>query len=95
MLGLGLGFNFSRITFDVLNDAIYVDNAPLCGFEFVLFELDLDFSEGVRAGADRYQGVVVRRIKIGSDDGGAENVPSTIMRRSVMFKEPQKQQQQQ
>ena len=94
-LGLGLGFNFSRITFDARSDAIYVDDAPLCGFEFVLFGLDLDSSEGVGAGAGRYQGVAVRRIESGSDDVGAENVPSTIVRRSVMFKKQQQQRQQQ
>lgn len=96
-LGLGLGFNFSRITFDVHNDVIYVDEAPLCGFQFVLFELDLDGQLGGGVGVGRYQGVAVRRIGGDGNDvgGGVRNVPSTIVRRSVMFKEPREQQTQQ
>jgi 4'-phosphopantetheinyl transferase len=81
-LGLGLGFDFSRITFDVRNDVIYIDEAPLRGFEFVLFELDVLLGRDV----GRYQGVAARRI---GDEAGEGNVPSTIVRRSVVFKEQQ------
>ncbi|KAF9507367.1 hypothetical protein BS47DRAFT_318681 [Hydnum rufescens UP504] len=79
-LGLGLGFDFSRITFDVRNDIVYVDEVPLSGFEFVLLELD------VLLGRDtgRYQGVAARRM---GDEAGEGDVPSTIVRRSVVFKE--------
>lgn len=63
-LGLGLGFDFKRIEFDIPTLRVLVDGQPPKGWEFVLFEI-LD-------GEDIYQGTAVRWV------GGEETHITTI-----------------
>ncbi|PCH41391.1 4'-phosphopantetheinyl transferase [Wolfiporia cocos MD-104 SS10] len=60
-LGLGLGFDFKRIEYDVPRDGVRIDGAHPSGWEFVRFE--------VRHGADEYVGVAARFVG-GAGGGG-------------------------
>ena len=52
-LGLGLGFNFKRIEYDVPNDIVLIDGVRPVGWEFVRFEVQ-------RGQTETYVGVVAR-----------------------------------
>jgi len=41
-LGIGLGFEFKRISYDVVNDTVCIDGIAPDGWEFTRFELTLD-----------------------------------------------------
>jgi 4'-phosphopantetheinyl transferase len=69
-LGLGLGFDFTRIEYDVANDVVRIDNVVPSGWRFVRFEL--------QRGGDAYVGVVVHYVGDGTDrgvDGVVEHRP--------------------
>ncbi|THH33773.1 hypothetical protein EUX98_g385 [Antrodiella citrinella] len=51
-LGLGLGFEFKRISYDVLHDTVLIDGVAPDGWEFTRFELTLE--------EDSYVGVAAR-----------------------------------
>ena len=51
-LGLGLGFNFRRIEYDVPNDAVRIDGVAPVGWEFVRFDINRN--------DETYVGVVAR-----------------------------------
>lgn len=53
-LGLGLGFDFSRIEFDVLNKVVKVDGQIPEGWRFNMFVIE--------DGEDPYQGIVAEYI---------------------------------
>ncbi|KAI0752225.1 4'-phosphopantetheinyl transferase superfamily [Irpex lacteus] len=53
-LGLGLGFDFSRIEYDVLQDVVRIDNVIPQGWEFIRFDL--------QRGDDAYVGVVAQYV---------------------------------
>lgn len=61
-LGLGLGFDFSRIEYDVPNDVVRIDGIAPRGWKFTRFELQNE----VRSGQiEEYVGVVA--IFVGED----------------------------
>jgi 4'-phosphopantetheinyl transferase len=66
-LGLGLGFDFARIEYDVPNELVRIDGKPVVGWEFVKFTLQVD--GGADSGIDRnntakgeYLGVAARYL---------------------------------
>lgn len=59
-LGLGLGYDFKRIEYDVPRGTVRIDGVRPYGWEFVRFE--------AHRGEDAYVGVVARYI--GSKDSG-------------------------
>ncbi|KAJ3555145.1 hypothetical protein NM688_g2741 [Phlebia brevispora] len=60
-LGLGLGFDFKRIEYDVPNDVVRIDGVRPVGWEFVRFDIN-------RSDQDTYVGVVARYV--GEKDTG-------------------------
>ena len=64
-LGLGLGFDFSRIEYDVPNDVVQIDGLIPHGWEFTRFELQNQANAGH---VEDYVGVVARFV----GDGGTE-----------------------
>ncbi|KAI0751411.1 hypothetical protein C8Q80DRAFT_574355 [Daedaleopsis nitida] len=56
-LGLGMGFDFSRIEYDVPHDAVRIDGVAPRGWEFTRFELRNELKDGR---AEEYVGVVAR-----------------------------------
>ena len=56
-LGLGMGFNFSRIEYDVPNDVVRIDGVVPRGWEFTRFELRNEVKGGQ---VEEYVGVVAR-----------------------------------
>lgn len=65
-LGLGLGFDFKRIEYDVPNDVVRIDGVRPVGWEFVRFEVK-------RGEAETYVGVVARYVGV-QDKGEGECV---------------------
>jgi len=67
-LGIGLGFDFSRVEFNFLRDEIKVDGVLAVGWEFRLFSLGLPLEDEGRSkavikdGLDLYQGVAATWI---------------------------------
>ncbi|KAI0699404.1 hypothetical protein BC835DRAFT_1503242 [Cytidiella melzeri] len=53
-LGLGLGFEFKRIEYDVLQDTVRIDGLSPSGWQFVRFDL--------QRGGDTYVGVVAQYV---------------------------------
>lgn len=53
-LGLGLGFDFRRVEFDILNLTVRVDGQIPQGWRFSMFAIEL--------GEDSYQGVVAEHV---------------------------------
>ena len=53
-LGLGLGFDFKRIEYDVLRDVVRIDNVVPKGWQFVRFDLQRN--------EDTYVGVVAQCV---------------------------------
>ncbi|KAI0771911.1 hypothetical protein BD413DRAFT_678515 [Trametes elegans] len=70
-LGLGMGFDFSRIEYDVLNDVVRIDGQPPRGWEFTRFELQVGVKGG---GVENYVAVTARFI--GEDGAPAGKVQS-------------------
>ncbi|KAI0721830.1 hypothetical protein C8T65DRAFT_629312 [Cerioporus squamosus] len=58
-LGLGMGFDFSRIEYDVPNDVVRIDGVVPRGWEFTRFELQAEVKEGH---LEDYVGVVARFV---------------------------------
>lgn len=58
-LGLGLGFDFSRIEYDVPNDMVRIDGIVPRDWEFTRFELQNEIDGGR---TEKYVGVVARFI---------------------------------
>ncbi|KAL7282154.1 hypothetical protein ACG7TL_003623 [Trametes sanguinea] len=56
-LGLGLGFDFSRIEYDVPNDVVRIDGQVPRGWEFIRFELANTKKDGL---VENYVGVAAR-----------------------------------
>ena len=56
-LGLGMGFDFSRIEYDVPNDVVRIDGVVPRGWEFTRFELRNEVKGGQ---VEEYVGVVAR-----------------------------------
>ncbi|CAL1702316.1 unnamed protein product [Somion occarium] len=57
-LGLGLGFDFRRVEYDVIRDIVRIDGQVPHGWEFVRFQLDV--AEG--SSAHQYVGVACRFV---------------------------------
>ena len=55
-LGVGLGFDFNRIEYKIPQSCVSVDGRPAKGWEFLLFEVQ------VQGTTDVYQGAVARRV---------------------------------
>jgi 4'-phosphopantetheinyl transferase len=55
-LGLGLGFDFKRIEYDILQGRVSVDGRPATGWEFLLFVVH------TQGGTDVYQGAIARCV---------------------------------
>ncbi|KAI0921498.1 hypothetical protein AcW1_004544 [Taiwanofungus camphoratus] len=72
-LGLGLGFNFRRIEYDVPRDVVRIDGVIPRGWKFVRFQLQCR-AEGAREEA--YVGVVARFIGDGMPQEGECTVES-------------------
>ena len=60
-LGLGLGFDFKRIEYDVPRDVVRIDGVPPLGWKFVRFEVR-------RGDSDTYVGVVAQYVGEQHDD---------------------------
>ena len=57
-LGLGLGFDFRRVEYDVIHDIVRIDGRSPRGWEFVRFEVDV-----IESGKEnRYVGVACRYV---------------------------------
>ncbi|KAH9943110.1 uncharacterized protein BXZ73DRAFT_97165 [Epithele typhae] len=73
-LGLGMGFDFSRIEYDVFNDAVRIDGAIPRGWNFIRFEFTNEF----RGREEEYVGVIAQytgsnneaKVEERSTDGG-------------------------
>lgn len=59
-LGLGLGFDFKRIEYDVPRDVVRIDNVVPAGWKFTRFDLQRE--------ADAYVGVVARYVDESRND---------------------------
>lgn len=57
-LGLGLGFDFQRVEYDVIHDTVRIDGGVPNGWEFVRFEVDVT-EDGKQ---NQYVGVACRYI---------------------------------
>lgn len=55
-LGLGLGFDFKRIEYDIPHGRVSVDGRPADGWEFLVFVVH------TQEGTDTYQGAVARWV---------------------------------
>ncbi|TFK93921.1 hypothetical protein K466DRAFT_537224 [Polyporus arcularius HHB13444] len=64
-LGLGMGFDFSRIEYDVPNDVVRIDGVIPRGWEFTRFELKNELKSG---NVENYVGVVARFVGDGAVD---------------------------
>ncbi|KAI0370228.1 hypothetical protein BV20DRAFT_1043957 [Pilatotrama ljubarskyi] len=67
-LGLGLGFDFSRIEYDVPNDVVRIDGQVPRGWEFTRFELRNAVKD---ERVEEYVGVVARFVGEGVGSGGS------------------------
>lgn len=65
-LGLGMGFDFSRIEYDVPNDVVRIDGKAPLGWEFIRFELENTVKDGV---IEEYVGVTARFV---GEEAGSE-----------------------
>lgn len=68
-LGLGMGFDFSRIEYDVPHDSVRIDGVAPRGWEFTRFELCNELKDGR---IEEYVGVVARFL--GDDTEGEPRV---------------------
>ena len=73
-LGLGLGFDFSRIRYEFETGRMFVDAEISRGFDFVMFDLELE----IGGKEERYVGVLVRRR------GDGEDAESTFARKKIV-----------
>ncbi|KAF8528861.1 hypothetical protein BU17DRAFT_80015 [Hysterangium stoloniferum] len=55
-LGLGLGFDFKRIQYDILHNCVFVDDQPARGWSFLMFDVKEPNGLGI------YQGSIARFI---------------------------------
>lgn len=74
-LGLGMGFDFSRIEYDVPNDVVRIDGKVPLGWEFIRFELENTVKDG---DIEEYVGVTARFVgeEAGSSEGKVRTVSS-------------------
>ncbi|KAI0334713.1 hypothetical protein GY45DRAFT_1317723 [Cubamyces sp. BRFM 1775] len=71
-LGLGMGFGFSRIEYDVPNDVVRIDDQIPRGWEFTRFDLQNVVQQGP---TEDYVGVVARFVG-DTSSGRVQHVPS-------------------
>ncbi len=69
-----MGFDFSRIEYDVPNDVVRIDGVVPRGWEFTRFELKNELKSG---NVENYVGVVARFVGDGAVDHEKVNVASS------------------
>lgn len=78
-LGLGLGFDFRRVEYDIPANTVSVDGRPVDDYEFSMFDVSLD--------GDTYQGVAVRFVGEGNGTVGSLRDDQLVSFDAVSFVE--------
>ncbi|KAK7695644.1 hypothetical protein QCA50_000280 [Cerrena zonata] len=76
-LGLGLGFDFQRVEYDVMQNIVRIDGRVPHGWEFVRFEVDVTES----GKQNQYVGVACRYV--GEDENRGKDSECIVERRVV------------